>query len=123
MKHPNAPSAASFHHRRNTRVTVTPAGKVIETAPVVAPEVRSQVKWEASVVDATSNEPIAGYPVLQGEDTITVGEGHGDSDVVSLYLLKLRFIDGEKPDVVTLSQKLNLGIWEVAVTIHSTKPL
>jgi len=123
MKQSNAPSAASFHHRRNARVMVTPKGEVLANTPVAAPELRTQVKWEASVVDVTSNTPVPGYPTLEGEDTISIGGEHGELDIVPKYLLQLRFVDGEKPDVAALTEKLNLGIWEVAIVIHSSQPL
>lgn len=104
--------------RKNMRRTwLNAKGHVVKNLPVKQEEPAVvTIEWEAKVVDCATDQVVDAYPSLAGTLKLSPSDDQ-DRAVTLMYMDRCRFLDGAKPDVEELQQKVNGGIWDVDVNI------
>jgi hypothetical protein len=111
-----------MHHpvvlRHTHRTWLNSKGQVVSALPGETTEPRTvSIKWEARVLDAATEQPIEGFPTLSGTDTLEQ-HAHHESALEELYYERLRWVDGDKPDIEQLKQNVNAGIWTLDIQME-----
>lgn len=106
------------HIRRHTRNWLTTTGEVAEQRMPRRPVLHSTIEWEAHVVDTATTQEVKDYPHLCGRDVVPHYSAEQENDeVVKLYVDRCRYVDGPKPDIKTLQDNVNAGVWSIVTAV------